>query len=437
MTGDSAAPPLRIIQRMTSIVIIGGGHAAAQLCSSLAEAGLGARVHLVCGEAALPYQRPPLSKAYLKSLAEPLQPMRAEAWFASAGITVHRNDPAQAIDRAAQTVRLQSGTELAYGQLVLATGGRARRLPQLPAGMANVAVLRNAADATVLRSQLGSATSLTVLGGGFIGLEVAATARALGLTVRVIETAPRLLARSVSAELSAHVLATHRAAGTVVDLGAHVGTADFTAERLLSLQVNGERCGVDLLLLSVGAEPDTALAEAAGLALSNGIVVDAAMRSSDPTILAIGDVANFPVAEAWAPAGTRLRLESVQNANDQARTAAATLQGVAARYAALPWFWSEQGSLRLQMAGLMPAADAPGVTRHRRPGAALAAAAGAAGHPAPAGFSILHYRDDRLVCVESVNAAMDHVMSRKLLEAGRHPAPALACDPAVALKTLL
>ncbi len=414
---------------MTSIVIVGGGHAAAQLCSSLAEAGLGPRVHLVCGEAELPYQRPPLSKAYLKNPAEPLQPLRAEAWYAQAGITVHRNDPAVVIDRAAQTVRLQSSTELAYGHLVLATGARARRLPQLPAGMANVAVLRNATDATALRTQLAGATSLTVLGGGFIGLEVAASARAMGLAVRVIEAAPRLLARSVSAELSAHVLATHRAAGTGVELGAQVGAAEFTPERLLSLQVNGERCAIDLLLLGVGAEPDTALAEAAGLNLSNGIVVDAAMRSSDPAILAIGDVANFPVAEAWAPAGTRLRLESVQNANDQARTAAATLQGLPASYAALPWFWSEQGSLRLQMAGLMPAADAPGVTRHRRPGAAAASA--------PAGFSILHYRDDRLVCVESVNAAMDHVMSRKLLEAGRHPAPALACDPTVALKSLL
>jgi 3-phenylpropionate/trans-cinnamate dioxygenase ferredoxin reductase subunit len=414
---------------MTPIVIVGGGHAAAQLCSSLAEAGLGPRVHLVCAEAELPYQRPPLSKAYLKNPAEPLQPMRADTWFATAGITVHRHDPVQAIDRAGQTVRLQSGTELAYGQLVLATGARARRLPQLPAGMANIAVLRNAADAAALRSQLAGATSLTVLGGGFIGLEVAATARALGLAVRVVEAAPRLLARSVSVELSAHVLATHRAAGTVVELGAQVGTAEFTAERLLSLQVNGEPCAIDLLLLGVGAEPDTALAEAAGLDLSNGIVVDAAMRSSDPLILAIGDVANFPVAEAWAPAGTRLRLESVQNANDQARTAAATLQGLPASYAALPWFWSEQGSLRLQMAGLMPPADEPGVTRHRRPGAASASA--------PAGFSILHYRGDRLVCVESVNAAMDHMMSRKLLEAGSHPAPALACDPAVALKSLL
>ena len=422
---------------MSSIVIIGGGHAAAQLCSSLAEAGLGPRVQLVCGEAELPYQRPPLSKAFLKNPAEGLQALRAEAWFAQAGITLHRNDPALAIDRSTQTVRLQSGTELVYGQLVLATGGRARRLPQLPAGMANVAVLRNAADAAALRAQLGSASSLTVLGGGFIGLEVAATARALGLAVRVIEAAPRLLARSVSAELSAHVLATHRAAGMVVELDAQVGAAEFSAERLLSLQVNGEPCAIDLLLLGVGAEPDTALAEAAGLQLGNGIVVDAALRSSDPAILAIGDVANFPVAEAWAPAGTRLRLESVQNANDQARTAAATLQGLSAAYAALPWFWSEQGSLRLQMAGLMPAADAPGVTRHRRPGAAPAAPAGAAAGTAPAGFSILHYRDERLVCVESVNAAIDHVMSRKLLEAGRHPAPALACDPAVALKSLL
>ena len=426
---------------MTPIVIVGGGHAAAQLCSSLVEAGLGPRVHLVCGEAELPYQRPPLSKAYLKNPAEGLQAIRAEAWFAQAGITVHRNDPALAIDRAAQTLRLQSGAELAYGHLVLATGARARRLPQLPAGMANVAVLRNATDAAALRTQLGSASSLTVLGGGFIGLEVAATARALGLAVRVIEAAPRLLARSVSVELSAHVLATHRAAGIVVELGAQVGAAEFNAERLLSLQINGEPCAIDLLLLGVGAEPDTALAEAAGLQLHNGIVVDASMRSSDPAILAIGDVANFPVAEAWAPAGTRLRLESVQNANDQARTAAATLQGLPATYAALPWFWSEQGSLRLQMAGLMPAADAPGVTRHRRPGAAPAQAAGATASSvpsaAPAGFSILHYRGDRLVCVESVNAAMDHVMSRKLLEGGRHPAPALACDPAVALKSLL
>ena len=410
---------------MNSIVIIGGGHAGAQLCGALAEAGLGPQVQLVCAEPLLPYQRPPLSKAFLKSPAEGPQAHRGEAWYAAAGIRLHLGDPAVAIDRAGQTVTLQSGSTLPYRQLVLATGARARTLPGLPAGLANVAALRHLADATTLRERLGQASSLTVLGGGFIGLEVAATARALGLAVRVIETQPRLLSRSVSAELAEHILASHRAAGIEFHLGAKLGPPEHDGQRLQALTVDGQRLPVDLLLLGIGAEPDHGLAEDAGLILDNGIVVDAAMRSSDPAILAIGDVANFPAAPAWAPAGNRLRLESVQNANDQARAAAATLQGKAASYAALPWFWSEQGSLRLQMAGLMPSPAEPGVARHRRPGAT------------PASFSILHYRGEQLVCVESVNAPMDHMLSRKLLEAGKHPAPALACDPAVALKSLL
>jgi 3-phenylpropionate/trans-cinnamate dioxygenase ferredoxin reductase subunit len=410
---------------MEPILIIGGGHAAAQLCASLAEAGLAAQVHLVCAEATLPYQRPPLSKAYLKNPAEPLQPHRGDAWYSQAGITVHRSDPAVAIDRTAKTVRLQSGLELPYGHLVLATGARARRPAGWPPGLANVAVLRDAADAEQCRALLAGATSLTVLGGGFIGLEVAGTARALGLAVQVIEVAPRLLGRSVSVELAEHVLASHRAAGIEVLLDATLGEAEHDGQRLLALTVNGQRLPVDRLLLGIGAEPETGLAQAAGLAVDNGIVVDAAMRSSDPAILAIGDVARFPVSPRWAPAGTTLRLESVQNANDQARAAALTILGQSPVYAALPWFWSEQGAMRLQMAGLMPAPGTPGATRHRRPGATEAS------------FSILHYVDERLVCVESVNAPMDHVMSRKLLEAGQHPAPALACDPAVALKTLL
>ncbi|MBL8350328.1 MAG: FAD-dependent oxidoreductase [Burkholderiaceae bacterium] len=410
---------------MESIVIVGGGHAAAQLCASLAEAGLGAGVHLVCAEGVLPYQRPPLSKAYLKNPAELLQPHRADAWYAQAGITVHRSDPALAIDRAARTVRLRSGTELAYGHLVLATGARARRPVGWPADLANVAVLRNAADADACRRLLDGATSLTVLGGGFIGLEVAATARALGLAVQVVEVAPRLLGRSVSVELAEHVLAVHRAAGIEVVLDARLGEVEHDGQRLIALGIDGRRQPVERLLLGIGAEPEVGLGQAAGLVVDNGIVVDAAMRSSDPAILAIGDVAGFPVSPPWAPAGTRLRLESVQNANDQARTAALTLQGRSPVYAALPWFWSEQGAMRLQMAGLMPAPGTAGATRHRRPGASAAS------------FSILHYVGERLVCAESVNAPMDHMAARKLLETGRHPAPALACDPAVALKSLL
>ena len=399
------------------IVIVGGGHAAPPLCAALAEAGLGAQVHLVCAEPQLPYQRPPLSKAYLKNPAETLQLHRAEAWYAQAGITLHRADPAVAIDRATRTVTLRSGAMLPYGQLVLATGTRARRLPQLPAGLENVAVLRDAADAQALRTRLNAATHVTVLGGGFIGLEIAATARALGKTVTVLEAAPRLLARSVSLELAAHVLQTHRDAGIDLRLGVQVGGFEVEGHRLAALAVDGMRESVELLIMGIGAMPETALAEAAGLACDNGIVVDASMRSSVPQVLAMGDCTNFPEAGS----GRRLRLESVQNANDQAKTVLATILGKDEPYRALPWFWSEQGSLRLQMAGLMPA---DGV-RHRRPGAT------------PASFSILHYVGDRLACVESVNAPLDHMAARKLLETGKSPAPTVACDPAVALKSLI
>ena len=165
------------------IVIVGGGHAAAQLCTALHEAGLGRRVHLVCEEAELPYQRPPLSKSFLKTAQENLATHRAEAWYVEAGIMLHRADPAVAIDRAAHRVRLRSGTELPYAWLVLATGARPRHLPGLPDGLANVALLRHAADALRLRELLHAAPSVTVLGGGFIGLEIAATARALGKPV--------------------------------------------------------------------------------------------------------------------------------------------------------------------------------------------------------------------------------------------------------------
>jgi 3-phenylpropionate/trans-cinnamate dioxygenase ferredoxin reductase subunit len=401
----------------SNIVIVGGGHAAAQLCAGLAEAGLGARVHLVCAEPRLPYQRPPLSKAFLKDAAETVQSHRAGAWYAQAGIQVHLGDAAVAIDRAQRQLRLASGAVLGYGQLVLATGTRARRLPHLRDDLANVAVLRSAADAEQLRAQLMAAQDLTVVGGGFIGLEIAATARALGKTVTVLESAPRLLARSVSPEVAEHVLATHRAAGIDVRLGLAVGGFEVEGDRLHALHVDGALHGVELLVLGIGAAPEDALAQAAGLACGNGITVDACMHTSDPAILAIGDCTDFPEHGS----SRRLRLESVQNANDQARTALATLQGREAPYAALPWFWSEQGALRLQMAGLAPAEG----TRHRRPGAT------------PASFSILHYLGERLVCVESVNAPMDHLMSRKLLEAGKSPAPAAACDPATPLKSFL
>jgi 3-phenylpropionate/trans-cinnamate dioxygenase ferredoxin reductase component len=404
-----------------SIVIVGGGHAAAALCAGLVAAGQGARVHLVCEEAELPYQRPPLSKSFLKGPQEALQPHRAQAWYADAGITLHRADPAIAIDRERRVLRLRSGREIGYARLVLATGARGRGLPQLPSGLNNVHVLRGAADALRLRGALEAAQHVTVLGGGFIGLEIAATARVLGKQVSVIEAAPRLLMRSVSSELAEHVLQTHRASGIEVRLNVAAVGFVHDDERVVSIAADGRADLVELLVLGIGAAPEVGLAQASGLSCGqgqdSGILVDECMRTSDPAILAVGDCANFPVHGT----GRRARLESVQNANDQARTALATLLGREEPYRALPWFWSEQGSLRLQMAGLMP----PEGTRHRRPGATAAS------------FSILHYAGERLACVESVNAPLDHMTARKLLEAGRSPAPGVACDPAIALKSHL
>ena len=430
----SPAPAAKSATHPGPIVIVGGGHAAAQLCSALAAAGQGARVHLVCEEPELPYQRPPLSKAYLKNPAETLQAFRAEPWFAEAGIALHRADPAEAIDRARRTLRLRSGAVLGYAHLVLATGTRARRLPHLHDQLDNVAVLRTAADAQRLRTLLDATQRLTVLGGGFIGLEIAATARALGKRVTVLESAPRLLMRSVSPEISEHVLQTHRASGIDIRLGVAVGGFEVEGQRLVALHVEGQRETVELMVLGIGAVPEHTLASDAGLACENGIVVDACMRTADPHILAIGDCTSFPEGHASGgaeAAGRRLRLESVQNANDQARTAAACLLGREEPYRALPWFWSEQAALRLQMAGLMPADG----TRHRRPSGS--ANANSSADTAATSFSILHYVGERLVCVESVNAPVDHMAARKLLETGKSPAPAVACDAAVPLKSHL
>ncbi|MBE2241674.1 MAG: FAD-dependent oxidoreductase [Burkholderiaceae bacterium] len=398
------------------IVIVGAGHAGVQLCVGLVAAGLGSHIHLVCEEPDLPYQRPPLSKTFLKSPGETLQLHRTEDWFNESGIHVYRADPAVDIDRSRHVVELRSGTKLHYRTLVLATGTRARRLPHLPDGLSNVAVLRTAADALCFRERLSSMSRLTVVGGGFIGLEVAATVRNLGKTVDVLESAPRLLMRSVSPELAQHVLQVHRASGIDLRLGVAVGGFEVAGDRLQALHVGGALHEVDMLLLGIGAMPEHTLATQAGLDCDNGILVDPHMRTSDPNILAIGDCSSFP-----GPIRGRLRLESVQNANDQAKAAVGTLTGALSAFYAVPWFWSEQGSLRLQMVGLMPV---DGI-RHRRPGTT------------PTSFSLLHYAGGQLACVESVNAPVDHMAARKLLEANVNPSPEAACDPSRPLKSFL
>jgi len=400
---------------MQKVVIVGGGHAAAQLCASLIEGGFPGSLTLVCEEASLPYHRPPLSKTYIKDPEAPIQLLRPETAYANAGVQVLLADAAVGIDRDAGRLTLASGKQLDYDALVLATGTRARRLPDVPDELQNLIYLRNADDAARLRAAIADAPSVTVVGGGFIGLEIAATAGALGRPVTVFESAPRLLARSVSPEASEHVARVLHDSGVDLRLSSDLQHIRTENGRVRSVVVNDVEHPVDLLVAGIGAVPEITLAQAAGLDCLNGIVVDGLMQTSAPGIYAIGDCTSFPYAR-W---GKTLRLESVQNANDQARTLAGVLLGTKTPYHALPWFWSDQGALRLQIAGLAP----PDTERVLRPGAK------------PGSFSILHFADGHLVCVESINAPMDHLAARKLLELGLNPPREVLADPAVPLKS--
>lgn len=398
-----------MVNQKQKIVVVGGGHAGIALCTELVALGLGGATHLICGESRLPYHRPPLSKTYLKDVNEGIQFHRAPNWFEEAGVTLHLGDPVVTIDKNSKTVALSSGEQISYDWLVLATGTTPRVLPSLPLSLENVAVLRSAEDAERLRALFPTIDHLTVLGGGFIGLELAATAQSLGKHVTVLDMAPRLLSRSVSRDLSDYVLSTHLEAGVDIRLGVSVDDMEVKSGRLVSLTVSGEPVSVELLVVGIGAVPNIDIAEAAGLVCGNGVIVDEHMLTSDTSILAIGDVASFP----YQKSGELHRLESVQNANDQARTALATILGKPSRYDALPWFWSDQGSIRLQMAGLIPSNSSV----YKRQG------------NKDTSFSLLHYVDDRLVCVESVNAPADHLAARKLLEAKISLPPELLVNP--------
>jgi 3-phenylpropionate/trans-cinnamate dioxygenase ferredoxin reductase component len=399
-----------------SIVVIGGGHAGAQLCASLAELGQGHRVHLVCEETSLPYQRPPLSKAFFKKDDEPVQLIRAQTWFEQQGIHVHLADAVLGIDLPNQVVHLASGQRVAFSKLVLATGTRPRRLPDLGPELDNVHVLRTADDAQRLRALLASTQRFTFIGGGFIGLELAATLNALGKEVTVLEVSARLLARSISLELSDHVFKTHVAAGMDIRLQSVISGYKTNAHRLTHLALQDQELAVERVLLGIGAQAEITLAQSIGLACEGAIVVDDQMRTSLPNIWAVGDCTVFP----YGPVGQGLRLESIQNANDQAKVAAKSIMDQPASYKPTPWFWSEQGSLRLQMVGLLPSSP----KTVKRPGANEQS------------FSLFHYDQNGLACVESVNAVMDHMMAKKFFELGIHPSPQDVANPAIALKGL-
>lgn len=401
---------------MAGIVIVGAGQAGYQVAASLREAGYAGPINLFEAETGLPYQRPPLSKECLKG-AEVELAFRPAAFYAQQAIALHAGCAVTGIDRAARRVTLSDGGALPYDHLVLATGTRARRLDVPGRDAEGVFEIRTRADSEGIRAALPSARAVVVIGAGFLGLEAASVARSLGAAVQVIELWPRAMGRAVSREISDFFTAHHREAGIGFAFGVAVEAIETQEGRAVAVLAGGVRYPADLVLVSIGVVPETALAEAAGLAVENGVAVDAFLATDDPHISAIGDCASYP--SPWT--GGRTRLESVQNAVDHARCLAARLTGTPAPYAAVPWFWSEQGSLRLQIAGLTAAAE-----RFLRIGA-----------PEAPQFSVACFQGERCVGVESVNKAGDHIAARKLLAAGRSPTPEQVATPGFDLRKFL
>lgn len=406
------------MDRNRGIVIVGAGHAGVQLAASLREEGFEGAITLLSDDPRLPYQRPPLSKAYMKreATADSLI-LRGPAFYEQKQIDLRLGVAAEAIDRAAHAVRLRSGETLAYSRLVLATGGLARPFAVPGADLAGVHVLRDMGDADALRDRLENSKNVVVVGAGFIGLEFAAVAAKAGLNVAIVEVAPRVMGRAVSPALSDFYAEAHRGFGADVLLGMGVAAIVGTGGKASGVKLSdGRVLPADFVVVGIGVVARDGLAKAAGLDCPNGVRVDAQLATSDPDIFAIGDVALHP--NAWG--NREMRLESVQNATDQARALARTLSGTPTRYDALPWFWSDQGDLKLQMVGLMDKAETF-VTR---------------GDPAARAFSVFGFAGGRLVAVESVNKPGDHMLARKLIGAGVAVTPEQAGDAAFDLKAL-
>lgn len=404
---------------MPRVVIAGGGQAGYQCAESLRQNGYAGAIVLASQEPRMPYQRPPLSKAYLlgNTDRERLQ-FRTGDYYAQHEIGLLLDTRVTGLDRPVREVELSSGERLAYDQLVLATGARVRTLPVPGADLEGVCTLRTLDDADLLAASLRTAERVVVIGAGFIGLEFAAVARQLGKTVSVIEARDRVMARAVPGVLSDYFVRLHRHHGVDIVCETVVAEIVGSAGRVASVHCrDGRIFSADLVVVGIGVLPNVELAAEAGLEVDDGIVVDPGGRTSDPDIFAAGDCASY----AHPCAGHRLRLESVQNAADQARTVAATIAGHDRPYVAVPWFWSDQYDARLQMVGLSAGCDRH-VIRGTRDGGR---------------FSVFHYRGGVLRAIDSINRPADHILGRNLLARGVSPSPEQATDEAFPLRSLL
>src|SRR5215475_5126567 len=400
------------------VIIVGAGHGGYQVAASLRQAGFSDRICLINDEAHPPYQRPPLSKAYIKGSAGPESLMfRPEKFYTDQKIELIAGR-ATSIDRAGRKVHLASGDTLDYGHLVLATGARNRLLDLPNANLPNVRYLRILDDSEDLRRRIASCKRVVVIGAGFIGLEFAATARIKGLEVDVLELAGRVMARAVTAEVSDYFQKRHAEAGVRIHLGVQATAIEASGDRVTGVSLSdGRHIPADLVVVGVGVLPNVELAADAGLQTASGIIVNEHLLTADPDISAIGDCALFESPRF----GGSLRLESVQNATDQAKCVAARLVGDDKVYDGQPWFWSDQGDDKLQIAGLTTGYDRV-VMR---------------GDPAQKAFSAFCYRGDKLLGIESVNRAGDHMFGRRFLPMERALPPEKAGDPAFDLKGAL
>ena len=392
------------------VVIVGSGQAGFQTAASLRSEGYLEPITLIGEEPHLPYQRPPLSKGFPlgKQELDSIE-LRPEQFYADHNINLLRGEKAIGIDRLARKVSFDSGSSVEYEKLVLANGARNREINLTGSKLDGVLYLRTLDEAIALKQRIAAAKEIVVIGGGFIGLEMAAVASSLGKSVTVLEALPRLMSRVVAPVISDFFRELHAGNGVRV-------ICDSVVREICS--VNGKVSGVtlpdvktlpaDLVLVGIGVLPNIELAASAGLRTANGICVNEFLQTDDSSIFAIGDCAEHPCAQT----GQRVRLESVQNAADQAQCAARTISGRPEKYCDLPWFWTDQFDVKLQMAGLSAGHDTA-VTR---------------GAPESRKFSVFYFRRGKFIAVDSVNRPLDHMIGRKLLSAGAALSPDQAGD---------
>ncbi len=400
------------------VVLVGGGHAAAAFVNSVRRAGYQGRVTLISDEPVPPYHRPPLSKKYIANALPVAQILiRAAGWYAEQQVTLRLGERVVQIDRKAGCVVLDGGERIGYDQLVLLTGARPRRLPsELGGDLPGVLVMRSLADADALAPHLVAGKRVLVIGGGYIGLEAAAVAATKELQVTLLEAAPRILQRVAAQATSDYFRALHRAHGVDIREGVSVRRLIERDGRVCGAELEGGAViEADVVLVGIGVQPNVELAQQAGLAVDNGICVDALCRTDDPAVLAAGDCCSFEYR------GRRIRLESVQNANDQAAAAAHTVAGQDKPYAAMPWFWSDQYDTKLQIAGLNQGYD-DAIVR-----------AGASERSQ----SVWYYQGEQLLAVDAMNDAAAYVTAKKLLERGGNVPKATVADPAAQFKDWL